>query len=1467
MVLAEIPLWVSHGNPPSSSSDGARTLVGMGFAAAASCSPTDTNNNNDTTMANDPTPPHPPPSRPEIIAAKDALSLLSSSSSRHGGGSGAAPMYSIDIHPDGTRFATAGGDGSVKIWSMSSLFGGKLVLLHDDETNGESTDIGGDNGGGRMKTKKKNENRKRKIMPTSKFTGNGNYISSNTEDYDDDATTSSSSSSSEGEKDASRKTKSSSSSSTGRISSLQQQQQQPAQHQSETSVGTSSSTSRMAPPIVMGSGVNDLSGLVRRKKGGGNVATAAAAATNPFTAMDRNANSISGDVEPLSPLSRLTQHGSGGGNSLAASATTTGGGASISTSTNIDCNNSKTGRQKQQPNKLLCTISSSHTGSVLSVRFSPSGIYLATAGDDSYVNIYTRCLYPSLAKMGNLVGVGGVRGHQGGGGGGGLSNALGVGIGGGGGGSSSSSSTGMSEDIEHWNRIAVCRGHHLDVVGLAWAPDDSHLVSCSLDSVNPIIVWRLYDVLNGGDGDGGGSNNNVGGDAGAGLWNSPTRAAAGGGRLGGMGGTFSSSSTLQSNIITVHNLHPHKILGRNVHTSTVKGVAFDPAGKYLASSGDDPAICIWRAFDDWGLEARIDSSSGVFRSKKRKRQVDNIRSPTTINNNNNSHSSGYELEEDDPGELASLSLFRRISFAPDGSHVCGTNATLRGKNIAAMISREGWMASGPRGSSGGNGGEGGDDARPPSGAANLVGHKQPVVASRHCPVFFTAPERLNRRGGSTSSSESEMSDEVDDPEEEPEYATLVALGDKRGFVTVWSTKSTRPLFKMQCSESRCTVTDISWGVVRQRHSEKNVVANYGERDGLVMIVSLLDGYVVALNFDVPEEVGGGTFLTSDKTRQIFRAKYGIEDFVGSYCFTPGNQHQPRKRLVDDAAPILVQNAFQVLMEMEAGAEINDFGGSVGHVDKEEGGRVGHPLDQVAPAADRSVSDDDNDVGERAVGDGKKQHEKNKVNTAPALQSALHAASVAAVAAEGVATLAANRVVVGGNANSVHQTSTTVQSNARLPSVPESVPNVDKNSASTLESSMRVPFIVSKILSVDLTSKLATSMTSTASTTLSNSGNKIIVDCTNVTTDRTTLSSWPYATLTISSGGVKKWKDIFVRTNATALAANHQLLVVGTSDGCLYFYGTSPTVGWMSGKAYRAFPPFVLGSPVAHISIRGNSLRQSTASEMVVVSSDGNFFVYSVDSVKPTLAYKGSIVPAMQHMQLLSASVKQQCVLSSQPKLARIQITDSNQLMLILILPLKSFGGRSIEGFIYNRDMELWMCISDSSAFVVSDFYSTLPSDNVPGLSVGSDQRRDEGMLAKMDRIVRSSSSVIASAKQLYQKITFSESGSTTDRTVTRSHCEDRLVCSIALGSPHEFKTWLRYYARCLVSSGDEIELRFLVDILLCDMGAPSFLSEGTKSLNLVGKDLVRGAILPELHSSRSLQRFTNELSMELESLG
>jgi protein HIRA/HIR1 len=467
-----------------------------------------------------------------------------------------------------------------------------------------------------------------------------------------------------------------------------------------------------------------------------------------------------------------------------------------------------------------------------------------------------------------------------------------------------------------------------------------------------------------------------------------------------------------------------------------------------------------------------------------------------------------------------------------------------------------------------------------------------------------------------------------------------------------------------------------------------------------------------------------------------------------------------------------------------------------------------------------------------------------------------------------------RAVVGHSEASSHA-ATAAQINAGKPSRQANIANIETNSkVCSMGPVMLIPCTTSKIISVELTTKSNTALSSTvmSPSPLHGNSNKVIADCTNSTSEEAFSS-----TLTISRGGVKKWMDVIVGTKATAIAANHQLLVVGTSDGRLYLYGTSPTLGWSSYRAYRAFPPFVLGTPVVELKLCDGADRQANSScELVVVTSDGIFFVYSiVTSDKPKLNYKGSIIPAMQHIQL------QQRLTSPQPNLGRIQITDTNQLMLILVLPLTS-PGRLLWGFIYNLEMELWMCVSDACNFVLSDLYFALPSGVETTQTHNTNQRQGEndnqGILGRMERIIRSSSApAMASAKQMYQKLTYSNSnnGPASNDIITRSHCEDRLACAIALGSSSEFKMWLRRYARFLVSSGNEDALRFLVDILINGQPDPVeegslqtgyslfFLSIGKETLGLNGKDLVRTAILPECLTSRYLQRLTNEISMEL----
>ncbi|CAB1115812.1 unnamed protein product [Ectocarpus sp. CCAP 1310/34] len=95
-----------------------------------------------------------------------------------------------------------------------------------------------------------------------------------------------------------------------------------------------------------------------------------------------------------------------------------------------------------------------HTGSVLCVRWSHAGRYLASASDDKFVLVWE--LLPE--------------------------------------GSAAAAPFGSTEtpNIENWSRVCVLRGHSMDVLDCAWSPNDSMLVSCSID--NKVIVWRLPET-------------------------------------------------------------------------------------------------------------------------------------------------------------------------------------------------------------------------------------------------------------------------------------------------------------------------------------------------------------------------------------------------------------------------------------------------------------------------------------------------------------------------------------------------------------------------------------------------------------------------------------------------------------------------------------------------------------------------------------------------------------------------------------------------------------------------------------------------------------------------------------------------------------------------------------------------------------------------------------------------------------
>ncbi|KAG8234852.1 hypothetical protein J437_LFUL014701 [Ladona fulva] len=102
--------------------------------------------------------------------------------------------------------------------------------------------------------------------------------------------------------------------------------------------------------------------------------------------------------------------------------------------------------------KMLCQIDN-HLACVNCVRWSASGKFLASGGDDKLVMVWKIGSYSSGSTV----------------------------FGGGG-----------KVNVESWRCVSTLRGHGGDVLDLAWSPHDAWLATCSVD--NTVIIWNALNL-------------------------------------------------------------------------------------------------------------------------------------------------------------------------------------------------------------------------------------------------------------------------------------------------------------------------------------------------------------------------------------------------------------------------------------------------------------------------------------------------------------------------------------------------------------------------------------------------------------------------------------------------------------------------------------------------------------------------------------------------------------------------------------------------------------------------------------------------------------------------------------------------------------------------------------------------------------------------------------------------------------
>jgi protein HIRA/HIR1 len=149
-------------------------------------------------------------------------------------------------------------------------------------------------------------------------------------------------------------------------------------------------------------------------------------------------------------------------------------------------------------------------------------------------------------------------------------------------------------------------------------------------------------------------------------------------------------------------------------------------------------------------------------------------------------------------------MFRRLSWSPDGTGICCSNSNINNKSCASILSRDNLKT-----------------------LANLVGHKTVVCCTAYNRDFF---------------------------EHEGGYKIFTAVGDKRGYLTVWCNKVPKPIFKCQVSSKKLSITDLSW-------------------KKYTLVVSCLDGHVTAFKFGEDEM---GRILTEEEREKVFEERYGVE---------------------------------------------------------------------------------------------------------------------------------------------------------------------------------------------------------------------------------------------------------------------------------------------------------------------------------------------------------------------------------------------------------------------------------------------------------------------------------------------------------------------------------------------------------------------------------------------------------------
>lgn len=237
--------------------------------------------------------------------------------------------------------------------------------------------------------------------------------------------------------------------------------------------------------------------------------------------------------------------------------------------------------------------------------------------------------------------------------------------------------------MENWRIYRRLIGHDNDVQDLGWSYDSSILVSVGLDS--KVVVWS--------------------------------------------GHTFEKLKTLSQ------------------HQSHVKGITFDPANKYFATTSDDRTMRIYRFTSPQPNSSAYDQGNNF--TLEHTVTAPFLTSPLTT-------------------------YFRRCSWSPDGAHIAAANSVNGPVSSVAIVTRGTWDSE-----------------------TNFIGHEGPVEVCAFSPRMFSTQKPPPAH----------LQNEKD--YHAPPVVTVVACAGQDKTLSIWNTSSPRPFVITQELAAK-SISDLAW---------------------------------------------------------------------------------------------------------------------------------------------------------------------------------------------------------------------------------------------------------------------------------------------------------------------------------------------------------------------------------------------------------------------------------------------------------------------------------------------------------------------------------------------------------------------------------------------------------------------------------------------------------------------------------